>query len=61
MADKFETARILAEEYGITTMEELDAAIRNMKGLDITMFCYKPPTREEDAKNVKRGKGKKKG
>ena len=50
MADKFETARMLAEEYGITTMEELDAAIRNMKGLDITMFCYKPPVKEDPEK-----------
>lgn len=47
MADKNELERILAEEYGIKTMEELNAAIRNMKGLDISPFCAKP-IKEDD-------------
>jgi len=48
MADKNEMARILAEEYGITTMKELDAAIRKMKGLDISMFVSKPIRKENE-------------
>lgn len=32
--------RTLREDYGITTVEQLMDAIRNMKKLDITQFVY---------------------
>ena len=32
--------RILREEYGITTAEQLREAVRTMKKLDITQFVY---------------------
>lgn len=34
-----EAAQILKTEYGITTMKELDAAIRKLGFLDISPFC----------------------
>lgn len=30
---------ILKEEYGISTIQELEEAIKNQKRLDITAFC----------------------
>ena len=33
--------KILRDEFGIETMEELDAAISKMKHLDISVFCGK--------------------
>lgn len=33
---------ILKKEYGITTEEELDEAIRKQKPVDITPFCVRP-------------------
>lgn len=34
-----ELLRVMKEEYGISTMAELDKAIANLGTLDITMFC----------------------
>lgn len=34
-----DAAKILKEEYGITTMRELDAAMKKIGFLDISLFC----------------------
>lgn len=34
-----EAAKILKEEYGISTMRELDAAMKKLGFLDISLFC----------------------
>lgn len=39
MKEKTMTAEILKTEYGITTMKELDAAIKKLGFLDIFPFC----------------------
>lgn len=34
-----EAVKILKEEYGIATMRELEAAIKKLGFLDISLFC----------------------
>ena len=34
--------QFLKEEYGITTMEELDEALKTLGEFDISMFCKAP-------------------
>lgn len=41
MNDGKKLAEILLKEYGISTEEELNKAIRNLKPLDISVFCNK--------------------
>lgn len=38
----------LKEEFGITTMEELDMAIAKQKRLDISLFCCDSSGKEVD-------------
>lgn len=35
-------AKILREEYGITTVRELDEAISKLGTIDLSIFCVKP-------------------
>ncbi len=44
-----ECMKILKEEYGIETMDQLNEAILKMEKIDITPFCKKP----ESMKGVK--------
>lgn len=39
MDRKSELARILREEYGIESMEDLNRAIRELPKVDISVFC----------------------
>ena len=60
MADGYALAKMLEEEYGITTIEELDSAIRNMEVFDISPFCSKPVRKEAQKCQEKKGKRKEK-
>lgn len=44
-----EIVRILREEYGISSMDELDKAIAKMSKLDISPFCGKTAQEEKIA------------
>jgi len=39
MKNTINVAEILKSEYGITTMKQLDTAIKNLGFIDISLFC----------------------
>lgn len=47
-----EAVEILKTEYGITTMKELDAAIRKIGFLDISPFCSENENRRYDKEEM---------
>lgn len=44
-----ELMKILAEEYGITTPEQLREAVENLGGIDITPLCAASRKKKERA------------
>lgn len=44
-----ELMKILAEEYGITTPDQLYAAIKELGGIDITPLCAASRKKKESA------------
>lgn len=47
-ADRESVLAILAEEYGITNGWELAESMRKLTPMNLTPFCTKPETKEEE-------------
>jgi len=47
MERKYRLAETLRTEYGISSMRELDAALRKLGVLDVSAFCAEVPDKAE--------------